>query len=155
MATAAAIDRLIHHAVSVELNISSFRLEEAQRNQKARPDSKESKPQRRTLTIVEFSSPHLIVAKGQSKLTPNSWSTKNRKNAADFCANLINIRLCRETANAEAEAGASEVISDAKGSKHMARFRTARRTGRPLTDRYVPQSEQKFIAIHAGKSHGQ
>lgn len=44
MTTAAAIDRLIHHAVIVELNIPSFRLEEAQRNQKSRADSKESKP---------------------------------------------------------------------------------------------------------------
>ena len=37
------IDRLIHHAVIVELNIASFRLEEAQRNQKSRADSKASR----------------------------------------------------------------------------------------------------------------
>lgn len=44
MTTAAAIDRLIHHAVIVELNIGSFRLEEAQRNQRPRTDAEDSKP---------------------------------------------------------------------------------------------------------------
>jgi len=33
MTTAAAIDRLIHHSVIVELNIPSFRLEEAKKKQ--------------------------------------------------------------------------------------------------------------------------
>ena len=31
MTTAAAIDRLIHHSVIIELNVPSYRLEEAQR----------------------------------------------------------------------------------------------------------------------------
>jgi len=32
MTTAAAIDRLVHHSVILELNIKSYRLEEAQKN---------------------------------------------------------------------------------------------------------------------------
>ena len=32
MTTAAAIDRLVHHSVILELNIPSYRLEEAKRN---------------------------------------------------------------------------------------------------------------------------
>ena len=42
MTTAAAIDRLVHHSVILELNIKSFRLEEAlqsnQEKQKSQPD---------------------------------------------------------------------------------------------------------------------
>jgi DNA replication protein DnaC len=34
MTTAAAIDRLIHHSVIIELNIPSYRLEVAKRNKK-------------------------------------------------------------------------------------------------------------------------
>lgn len=44
MTTAAAIDRLIHHSVIIELNIPSFRLEEAQRSKNAQAGSEESKP---------------------------------------------------------------------------------------------------------------
>jgi DNA replication protein DnaC len=33
MTTAAAIDRLVHHCVIVELNIPSYRMEQAQRSQ--------------------------------------------------------------------------------------------------------------------------
>ena len=32
MTTAAAIDRLVHHSVIVELNIPSYRMEEAKKN---------------------------------------------------------------------------------------------------------------------------
>ena len=32
MTTAAAIDRLVHHSVILELNLTSFRLEEAKKN---------------------------------------------------------------------------------------------------------------------------
>ncbi len=35
MMTAAAIDRLVHHSVIIELNISSYRAEEAKKNQEA------------------------------------------------------------------------------------------------------------------------
>jgi DNA replication protein DnaC len=42
MTTAAATDRLIHHSVIVELNIASFRLEEAEGNQKQQTTSGES-----------------------------------------------------------------------------------------------------------------
>jgi DNA replication protein DnaC len=42
MTTAAAVDRLIHHSVIIELNIPSFRLEEAQRNKNAQAGSEES-----------------------------------------------------------------------------------------------------------------
>jgi DNA replication protein DnaC len=44
MTTAAAIDRLIHHAIIIELNISSYRLETAKQKQKAPADSSASKP---------------------------------------------------------------------------------------------------------------
>ena len=35
MTTAAAIDRLVHHSVIVELNIPSYRVEQAKKNQQA------------------------------------------------------------------------------------------------------------------------
>jgi hypothetical protein len=35
MTTAAAIDRLVHHSIIVELNISSYRLEQARSNVQA------------------------------------------------------------------------------------------------------------------------
>lgn len=35
MTTAAAIDRLVHHSVILELNVSSYRLETAQSSKKA------------------------------------------------------------------------------------------------------------------------
>jgi len=45
MTTAAAIDRLIHHSVIIELNIESYRLEEAKKNQpKTTPSKDGSKP---------------------------------------------------------------------------------------------------------------
>jgi len=43
MTTAAAIDRLIHHAVIIELNIPSYRLEAAKQNKNPKPGSPESK----------------------------------------------------------------------------------------------------------------
>ena len=43
MTTAAAIDRLIHHSVIIELNIPSYRLEAAKQNKKPKPGSPESK----------------------------------------------------------------------------------------------------------------
>lgn len=43
MTTAAAIDRLIHHSVVIELNIPSFRLDAAKQNQKLKADSSSSK----------------------------------------------------------------------------------------------------------------
>jgi DNA replication protein DnaC len=33
MTTAAAIDRLVHHSVILELNITSYRMEQAKKNQ--------------------------------------------------------------------------------------------------------------------------
>ena len=42
MTTAAAIDRLVHHSVILELNVSSYRLEQAQRGQK--PAAEASSP---------------------------------------------------------------------------------------------------------------
>jgi len=44
MTTAAAIDRLIHHAVIIELNIPSYRLEAAKQNKTPPPGSAASKP---------------------------------------------------------------------------------------------------------------
>jgi len=44
MTTAAAIDRLIHHSVIIELNIPSYRLEAAKQNKTPPPGSPESKP---------------------------------------------------------------------------------------------------------------
>ncbi len=44
MTTAAAIDRLIHHSIIIELNIPSYRLETAKKNKKNSADSDESKP---------------------------------------------------------------------------------------------------------------
>jgi DNA replication protein DnaC len=38
MTTAAAIDRLVHHSVILELNVPSYRLEQAERGQKTAPD---------------------------------------------------------------------------------------------------------------------
>jgi len=43
MTTAAAIDRLIHHSVVIELNIPSFRLDAAKENRKSKADSPTSK----------------------------------------------------------------------------------------------------------------
>lgn len=39
MTTAAAIDRLVHHSIILELNLSSYRLEEAQKNKKMQEKS--------------------------------------------------------------------------------------------------------------------
>jgi len=39
MTTAAAIDRLVHHSVIVELNIPSYRIEEAKKNRDPAPES--------------------------------------------------------------------------------------------------------------------
>ena len=39
MTTAAAIDRLVHHSVIVELNIASYRMEEAKKNRDPAPES--------------------------------------------------------------------------------------------------------------------
>ena len=44
MTTAAAIDRLIHHSIIIELNIPSYRLETAKKNQKTKTRSSASKP---------------------------------------------------------------------------------------------------------------
>jgi len=44
MTTAAAIDRLIHHSVIIELNIPSYRLEAAKQNKKPNPGAPKSKP---------------------------------------------------------------------------------------------------------------
>jgi DNA replication protein DnaC len=38
MTTAAAIDRLVHHSVILELNVPSYRLEQAQRGQQPTPN---------------------------------------------------------------------------------------------------------------------
>jgi DNA replication protein DnaC len=42
MTTAAAIDRLVHHSVIVELNIPSYRMEEAKKNRDPEPESTEA-----------------------------------------------------------------------------------------------------------------
>jgi DNA replication protein DnaC len=42
MTTAAAIDRLVHHSVILELNVPSYRAEEAQKRKKTGPTSRES-----------------------------------------------------------------------------------------------------------------
>jgi DNA replication protein DnaC len=44
MTTAAAIDRLVHHSVILELNLPSYRLEEAEREQKAKQDQCVAEP---------------------------------------------------------------------------------------------------------------
>ena len=49
MMTAAAIDRLVHHSVIIELNIPSYRVEHAKKNQQAesRPRANEAAAGRR------------------------------------------------------------------------------------------------------------
>jgi DNA replication protein DnaC len=42
MTTAAAIDRLVHHSVIVELNIPSYRMEEAKKNRAPEPESSQA-----------------------------------------------------------------------------------------------------------------
>jgi hypothetical protein len=42
MTTAAAIDRLVHHSVILELNIPSYRMEQATKNRSPAPDSSEA-----------------------------------------------------------------------------------------------------------------
>src|ERR1035438_684665 len=42
MMTAAAIDRLVHHSVIIELNIPSYRVEHAKKNQQAEAEAAES-----------------------------------------------------------------------------------------------------------------
>ena len=44
MTAAAAIDRLIHHSVIIELNIPSYRLEAAKQNKNPKHGSPQSKP---------------------------------------------------------------------------------------------------------------
>ena len=44
MTTAAAIDRLVHHSIIVELNIPSFRLEQAKSNVQSSGDETEHPP---------------------------------------------------------------------------------------------------------------
>jgi len=44
MTTAAAIDRLVHHCVILELNIPSYRMEQAQKNRPDPPDGTEAEP---------------------------------------------------------------------------------------------------------------
>ena len=41
MMTAAAIDRLVHHSVIIELNIKSYRVEEAEKNQRAESEGEQ------------------------------------------------------------------------------------------------------------------
>ncbi|MGA7565601.1 MAG: hypothetical protein WBW53_05965 [Terriglobales bacterium] len=41
MTTAAAIDRLVHHCVILELNIPSYRMEQAKKNRDTVPDGGE------------------------------------------------------------------------------------------------------------------
>ena len=40
MTTAAAIDRLVHHSVILELNLKSYRLEESERSGRPRPEER-------------------------------------------------------------------------------------------------------------------
>ena len=42
MTTAAAIDRLVHHSVILELNIPSYRMEEAKKDRDPAPDSSDA-----------------------------------------------------------------------------------------------------------------
>ena len=44
MTTAAAIDRLVHHSVILELNIPSYRIEQAKKNQQPEDRKEESAP---------------------------------------------------------------------------------------------------------------
>jgi DNA replication protein DnaC len=44
MTTAAAIDRLVHHSVTLELNIPSYRIEQAKKNQQPEDRKEESAP---------------------------------------------------------------------------------------------------------------
>ena len=42
MTTAAAIDRLVHHSVILELDVSSYRMEQAQRKNRKNKENKEN-----------------------------------------------------------------------------------------------------------------
>jgi hypothetical protein len=50
MTTAAAIDRLVHHSIILELNLSSYRLEQSQNKQKL---NKSNEERRKEKTSVE------------------------------------------------------------------------------------------------------
>jgi hypothetical protein len=85
------------------------------------------------------------------KLPEEEQSSKNRKDAGNFQGCPFNILRRGKPPDAEAEAGAGKVISDAKGRKNMARLWASRRTCHPLADRHIRQGKQEFIAIHTEK----
>ena len=43
MTTAAAIDRLVHHSVIIELNVPSYRVEQAKKSRQSNQQSKDAK----------------------------------------------------------------------------------------------------------------
>ena len=43
MTTAAAIDRLVHHSVIIELNVPSYRVEQAKKSRQSNHHSKDAK----------------------------------------------------------------------------------------------------------------
>jgi len=47
MTTAAAIDRLVHHSIILELNVPSYRLEKAKRNEKESSKSDDSSKEKK------------------------------------------------------------------------------------------------------------
>ncbi len=56
MTTAAAIDRLVHHSIIIELNVASYRLEAAKKNQPGIADGGEPPEQTETAAASAESS---------------------------------------------------------------------------------------------------
>src|SRR5689334_25173085 len=52
MTTAAAIDRLVHHSVILELNITSYRMEQAKKNQTKTEEQRSCEPKGRGLSLT-------------------------------------------------------------------------------------------------------
>lgn len=55
MTTAAAIDRLVHHSVILELNISSYRMEQAKKNHSKPEDGIDLSRENSTIHNLESS----------------------------------------------------------------------------------------------------
>jgi hypothetical protein len=82
MTTAAAIDRVVHHSVILELNVPSYRAETAQRARRSKASRTEAEPKQSVEGQVSWrnpsgrliDAPHRRVAMSQE--TRNQWTGK-------------------------------------------------------------------------------